>query len=379
MRSVIRAGMFSFALVATVGAGTACKKKNQDATGSGSASASASGSGSASASGSGSATGAPATALTQEDAAKMYAACWGHFNGRTWDDFKNCFAADAVSDDMGMGMQAKGNEAIVAEAKKYADAMSDTKGEAQLTLVNGKNIAAIQLFTGTHDGVMKSPMGDIPATGKKVSILSFHATELDLAQGKATHDWFLNDGASFMGQLGLLPKEVPFRGPAAAWPEKLVVLAKGDATESANVAAYQAGIETFNKHDIKGLAATFAENVVWSEQSAPADQTLAEMTKGLEEFWAGFSDMKLTVKTAWGAGDYVVAVGNATGTNDGTFAAMGLDKTGKKFDVPYVEINHFAGGKVDKAWMFMNSAAFMQQLGLGGPPPGGAPPADPPK
>jgi hypothetical protein len=55
---------------------------------------------------------------------------------------------------------------------------------------------------------------------------------------------------------------------------------------------------------------------------------------------------------------------------------MKLEKTGKKFTGAFVEVDHWTGGKVDKAWLFMDSTGMAAQLGLM-PPPGGAPPAPP--
>lgn len=373
MRSLWKTGM-SVALVSTLIAGAGCKKKTQDGAGSASAtgSAVATGSGAATATGSGAATGSAAAAKTPEQLATWYGECWAHFNARKWDDFKACFAADMVEEDLGSGLTTKGADASLENAKAFAAGFSDGKGEQQLTLVNGTHIVSVTRFTGTHDGALKSPAGEIPATKKPLAILMAHAIDGN-AEGKAVRERFLMDSGSMMGQLGLLPEKVPFRGPAEPWPEKAVVIAKGDATESANVAAYNAGIESFNKHDIKAVEGSFADSVVWSEQSSPKDQTKAEMVKGLEEFWGGFSDVKLAPEETWGAGEYVVSFGTVAGTNDGKFPPMGIDKTGKKFAAKYVEIDHFTGGKVDKAWLFMDSTSVAGQLGLL-PPPGGAPP-----
>lgn len=379
MRSLWKTGMSvgtSFVLASTLVAGAGCKKKNQDGAGSASAtgtgSAVATGSGSATGSGAATGSGSAAAPMTPEQLATWYGGCWSHFNARKWDDFKACFAADMVEEDLGSGLTTKGADASVENAKAFAAGFSDGKGEPQLTLVNGTHIVSITLFTGTHDGALKSPAGEIPASKKPVAILMAHAIDIN-AEGKAVRERFLMDSGSLMGQMGMLPKEVPFRGPAEPWPEKAVVIAKGDATESANVAAYNAGIETFNKHDLKGVEASFAENAVWSEMGSPKDQSRAEMVKGLEEFWGGFSDMKLSPEETWAAGDYIVSFGTVSGTNDGKFAAMGLDKTGKKFAAKYIEIDHLTGGKVDKAWLFSDSTSIAGQLGLL-PPPGGAPP-----
>lgn len=72
---------------------------------------------------------------------------------------------------------------------------------------------------------------------------------------------------------------------------------------------------------------------------------------------------------AWAVLAYVVSRGTMTGTNDGKAPIPGVDKSGKKLDVPYVEVDHFRAGKVDKAWLFFDGTVVSEQLGLGGPPP----------
>lgn len=367
MRSLCKTG-FACALAATLLAGAGCKKKTQEGAGSASATGSAVATGSATATGSGTATGTTPTAMTPEARASWYAQCWDVFNARVWDEFRKCFADDLVEEDLGTGMKTTGADKAVENAKAFAAAFSDGKGEQQLTLVNGTHVASLTLFTGTHDNALESPMGKIPATHKPIAILMAHLIDGG-PDAKATHERFLMDSGSMMGQLGLLPPGVPFRGAVEPWAEKPVVIAKGDENETKNVAAYKAGLETFNKHDLKGVEAGFADNAVWSEQTMPKDQTKAEMVKGLEEFWKGFSDMKLDAPEVWGAGDYTVAVGTVSATNDGTFAPMKLEKTGKKFSGPFVEVDHWTGGKVDKAWLLMDSTSMATQLGLVPPPP----------
>ena len=61
-----------------------------------------------------------------------------------------------------------------------------------------------------------------------------------------------------------------------------------------------------------------ADDVVFSKLSGPADLTgKKEVQKGLEESFKAFPDVKLDVKSAWSAGDYVVATGTWSGTNTG--------------------------------------------------------------
>src|SRR5690349_6170957 len=144
MRSLWKNGL-ACALAATLLAGAGCKKKTQEGAGSASATGSAVATGSGTATGSGAATGSgsAATAMTPEAVASWYAQCWDVFNARMWDEFRKCFADDMVEEDLASGMKTTGADKSVENAKAFATAFSDGKGEQQLTLVNGMHVASI--------------------------------------------------------------------------------------------------------------------------------------------------------------------------------------------------------------------------------------------
>jgi predicted ester cyclase len=78
--------------------------------------------------------------------------------------------------------------------------------------------------------------------------------------------------------------------------------------------------------------------------------------------WGGFSDLRRTPDRTWAAGEYVIGTGRLSGTNDGAVPSLGLDKTGRKLDVTYVEIVHFSAEKWAESWLFYNGAAVATQL-----------------
>jgi predicted ester cyclase len=152
------------------------------------------------------------------------------------------------------------------------------------------------------------------------------------------------------------------------WTDKPTVIATGSDGEKANLAAFNKEVEGFNKHDAAAALANAADDLVFSELSAPADRTgKKESLKGMEEMFKAFPDVKLDVKNAWPAGDYVVALGSWSGTNTGDMPSAHLKKTGKPVTVQFVEIDKFAGGKTKNIWIFSNGAAVAAQLGLMAP------------
>lgn len=302
--------------------------------------------------------------LTAEQKVKLYQDAWAAFNAKDWAKFTAIWATDATSQALDMGSPLVGPTDIVEKgAKTFSNAFPDGSGEIELTLVNGNTTLGVILLRGTNTGPNTTPTGAVPATNKKIGFYAAHLIDLDDA-GKVVKEVTAYDAGTVAGQLGLMP--MPHRKAVeTGWVEKPVVIASGSEAEKANVATVEKEVEAFNKHDAAGAIASAADDIVFSEMSAPADRTgKKESLKGIEEMFKAFPDAKLDVKSMWGAGDYVVQTGTWTGTNTGDMPAMHLRKTGKPVALSYVEIDKLVAGKTKNIWVFSNGAAAAAQLGL---------------
>jgi hypothetical protein len=307
----------------------------------------------------------PPPPKTPAEMAQRYQDCWGFFNAQKWDDFKGCYAKDAVSTQPGLGApDVTGADAILASVQAQGAAFPDQNGTLQLVLQNGGHTAAVAIIAGTNTGPMKTPQGDVPATKKKFSLVFGHEVDFDPSGTMAAHEIAYGDVGTMLAQLGVM-KGMPMRPLAKAWaktPE--VVIAKDDDAEKANVEAVNAFVDTFNKHDLKAFGAALAKKTVWSDYGAPKDLDTKGAIADAKTFWAAFSDVKITPDSVWGAGDYVVLNGTMSGTNDGNAPQMHLKKTGKSFTSPFLQIFKLEGGKVSRTWIFFQTIGFATQLGL---------------
>jgi predicted ester cyclase len=301
--------------------------------------------------------------LTPEQKVKAYQDGWAAFNTKDFATFQGIWADNATLEKLDMGPPKTGPAAITDDAKSFGTAFPDGTGELELTLVNGNNVVGVVLLRGTQKGTYETPMGPVPATNKKVGFLAVHGIELNDA-GKAVKEWMAYDGGTVAGQLGLM--QMPHRKVVeTGWTDKPVVVASNSDTEKANVAAFNKETEGFNKHDAAASLSSAADDIVFSELTAPADRTgKKEALKGMEDMFKAFPDAKLDVKSVWGAGDYVVAMGTWSGTNTGDMPAMHMKKTGKPVSAQFVEVDKFAAGKTKNIWIFSNGAAVAAQLGL---------------
>ena len=86
---------------------------------------------------------------------------------------------------------------------------SFTDWHHDVTIESTGDVAAVEgTWTGTHSGPMATPQGEVPATGKRVTIPFAGIVRIEDGRIASIHNYF--DRMTFMGELGLLPE------PAAA-------------------------------------------------------------------------------------------------------------------------------------------------------------------
>jgi predicted ester cyclase len=112
------------------------------------------------------------------------------------------WAADAEL--VAPGGQANGREAVIGFLGVFHEAFPDLRLEIKQLLTDGPAAAAEGTITGTHEGVLHTPNGDVAPTGRAVELrwAAVYVTEDDTL--KSEHLFF--DQMDFLGQLGLLPQ-----------------------------------------------------------------------------------------------------------------------------------------------------------------------------
>ena len=312
------------------------------------------------------------TPKTGKDLADWYLECGKKMSDKKMDDFKkDCIAADAVIHHMD-DKDVKADE-MTAMMTSMQAAFPDGKTEPQLVIVSGRNILAVNLFTGTNSGPLNLPgMPEHAATNKKVGQLFFHKIAVN-EENKGTEAWEYMDPTAMMGQLGLLPKGVPFRAAIdKGWAgAPIVVITADDAKEKANLDIQAKATAAVNSHKVPDILAFWADDGLESDQADDKDaKGKKELEAGLKMFLTAFPDVKIESPNNYAAGDYVVSLGTFSGTNSGPMGKM--KKTDKKVTGNFAEIVKIKDNKVSEIWRFRNGFAMAMQMGLV-PQPGAAP------
>ncbi len=299
-------------------------------------------------------------AWTGEDTAKALQDCWSAFNEHNAATFVGCYAKDADFSyvDFAPAMTMKGADAIGGVIKMWWGAFPDANAAPQLLLVNENNFASIVLMTQTNTG----DKGMMPPTGKKVVAFEAQSGSLN-ADGKIAADHHATDQSTMAHQMGMFPSE---QAPDSEtpWKESLVVIAKNDDKEHANLAIVQGLGSLVEAQDAAGLLAVVTDDVEFRYVGDKATYSnKAEYEKGMKEYMAMVKITKHDVSSEWAAGDWVFAVSNVTAETLMDMPGAEGSK-GKPISTVQTEFYLLADGKVKKHWIFENTLQYPIQLGL---------------
>jgi steroid delta-isomerase-like uncharacterized protein len=301
----------------------------------------------------------PDPTIAEQKVADRILECQRPLNMKDLAAIAECYSATAETTHAGNPDKATGGkEAAEKFYQPFFDGFPDLQIRAPLVLVNGNHAAVVMHAYGMNAGPM---MGNKP-TNKTIGLYGLRF--VDVEDGKIARDVHVFDPATLLTQIGKI------KGPARKMAEPptgepTVVLARDTETERANVEVVKSICNGFNKQDAAAILALLADDVVWSDQTSPADlEGKAAVEAELKAILTAFPDISVNCE-AWGAGDHVANLASWTATNKGAWKEVGIPKaTNKSVMVTDGEIFEVKDGKVKKYWRFSNGLAMANQLGL---------------
>ena len=137
------------------------------------------------------------------DPASVARQLYDNWNKRDFDASAAMTADDCVVTIAGSGEQFHGPDGAIEFGRRWADAFPD--GRITIDNVIAASDHAVVQFrgSGTHTGTLRTPMGDIPATGKHVELRLCDVHRIADGKIQASTSYF--DAAAMMAQLGLMP------------------------------------------------------------------------------------------------------------------------------------------------------------------------------
>jgi steroid delta-isomerase-like uncharacterized protein len=124
------------------------------------------------------------------------------FNAHDLEALARDAAPDIVATAPG-GIKVQGPQAVKEYNQTFITAFPDARIDAKKIIVQGRTVVVEGVFNGTNNGTLKTPMGDVPATGRKVSGEFIQIFEIDRGLVKRNH--LMYDQVDLMTQLGMAP------------------------------------------------------------------------------------------------------------------------------------------------------------------------------
>ncbi|HET7351736.1 MAG TPA: nuclear transport factor 2 family protein [Marmoricola sp.] len=127
------------------------------------------------------------------------------WNERAFDEMAEATAADSTITVIGSGATFEGKEGGRAYNEMWADGFPDGKVTVDRVIDGGDYVVVEFTGTGTHTGTLKTSMGDIPATGRSMTLQLCDVMEFKDGKVQSQKTYF--DTGSMMAQLGLMPEQ----------------------------------------------------------------------------------------------------------------------------------------------------------------------------
>jgi predicted ester cyclase len=103
------------------------------------------------------------------------------------------------------GLDGKSVDDALAYSGTFLIAFPDASVEFRNEITSGDTVAFEIAYTGTHTGTLASPMGEVPATGKSISIPSSGWVRIAGDRAVSFRGYF--DTGTLMAQLGVTPSQ----------------------------------------------------------------------------------------------------------------------------------------------------------------------------
>lgn len=127
----------------------------------------------------------------------------GYFNEGRTDEILACCTDDVVMDAAALGQRFEGREAFKVFLRTFLDAFPDIALEWESHRDTSDGVVVQARWRGTHRGVLRTPAGDIPATGRAVEGLRL-CEVFTMRDGKIEKISNYQDTTALMRQLGLV-------------------------------------------------------------------------------------------------------------------------------------------------------------------------------
>lgn len=294
-----------------------------------------------------------ARAQTPEKNKRAAIALYEAFNKADYNSLDKYIAADANDHALPAGL--KGLAGVKEMFKTFKTWFPDGTNIVEEVIAEGDYVVGRVRFTGTNAG----PIMNMPATNKKVDVMTIDVIRFDKA-GKAVEHWGFNNDLAMMQQLGLAPADPPL--PMVSTMSTAGAVKSMQTAPEQNKKTAAAFYDRFTSGDFDGclalLAPTFKVyfNGISTSLNADTYRSIGE------SYLKAFPDLKYTPIVQVAERDRVVTLGAYTGTQ--TNQLMTILPTNRSISIPHVSFDRIENGRIAERYELGDQLGMLQQLGV---------------
>ncbi|HEX4679943.1 MAG TPA: ester cyclase [Gaiellaceae bacterium] len=142
--------------------------------------------------------------LMAQDNVRIARSLYDHWNERQFDKIADLVAADGEIVIVGSDTHFHGPAGAVEFSQMWAEGFPDGRVEIDNVVASGDHVVLQFTGDGTQTGPLKSPVGEIPATGRSMSLKLCDVHEIRDGKIRLVQTYF--DSVSILMQLGVMPE-----------------------------------------------------------------------------------------------------------------------------------------------------------------------------
>jgi steroid delta-isomerase-like uncharacterized protein len=142
--------------------------------------------------------------MAQKDNVELSKSLYELWNAREFEQLAKLIADDGEIVIVGSGTSFRGPDGSIEFSRMWANGFPDGKVKIERTIASGNTVVLQFTGKGTHTGTLRGPGGDIPATGRSITLQLCDVHDIRDGKIKKLSTYF--DSASLLQQLGVMPE-----------------------------------------------------------------------------------------------------------------------------------------------------------------------------
>ena len=141
-----------------------------------------------------------------QDNVQIARSLYDNWNERQFDKTAELMAAEGEILLVGSDTRFRGPSGAIEFSQMWANGFPDGRVKIDNVVASGDHVVVQYTGKGTHTGALRSPAGEIPATGRSVTLELCDVYEIRDGKIRSLQSYF--DSASMLMQLGVMPEAV---------------------------------------------------------------------------------------------------------------------------------------------------------------------------